>query len=425
MRRIGGDVPDAGHSAKVESAGQDGGPVAALCGSACRHMSLMPAGGELYFGFGEISDTKGLGELWSALEPAADASAFTAWAWIGNWIRMLPPGRTPYLALIQDRNAIMALGVLWFSPCRRRLLRVARLHLHACGLPELDSLYIECNGLLARRGAEAAAAAAFLRGLAEHPDVPRWDELVLPGIDAADNIRSQAVQLGLTIEERVMPSHYVDLASLRGKGETYLTALVSKTRRKIKAATREYESRYGALVCDLARDAVEAAAFLTELQSLHQSNWNAKGQPGAFANPQFVEFHRSFLAAQHARGGAQVARVRAGDQVVGLMYFLIRDGVVAFYQSGYKFGLLERHEIPGLVAIATAIERLSDSGYDRFEFLAGKQQYKSELGLGCRERSWIVLQRQRLGLRIERAVRHLRRRFRARLGGQPAAAASL
>ena len=409
-------------SAALRAPARDAPRIAPLVGGASRELILHRLGPEQYFAIGRVDDVDALARLWTAFEPEADATPFTAWSWIGNWIRELPNTAQLHLALVQDRGAIVAIGLLWFNPCRRRMLRLNRLHLHECGIPEIDCLCIECNGLLTRGGVRSEATAALLRGLLEHPGVPRWDELVLPGFDEPAPVRMLAADLRLAVDERLMPSYFVDLAALRASGKSYLEALCSKTRRKIKAAMRDYEQRYGRLECELSRDPDEAGLFMAELMALHQANWTAKGQPGAFANPRFVEFHRRFIQAQHERGGVRVARVRAGEQVVGLLYFLIRDGVVAFYQSGYRFGLLDRHEIPGLVAIAAAIEQLREQGFMSFEFLAGKQQYKSELGLGCRERSWLVLQRPRIALRIERTAREWRRRVLARWRRNAAAA---
>jgi CelD/BcsL family acetyltransferase involved in cellulose biosynthesis len=385
--------------------------VAPLAGAVCRDLALHPVNPGIWFGIGAVDDVGALARLWTAFEPETDATPFTSWSWLGNWVAMLPRNGRLHLGVVQEHGAIMALGLLWSSSSWRRVIRLNRLLLHECGVPEIDSLCIECNGLLARRGARAEATAALLHGVLRHPGVPRWDELVLPGFDEAGDVRAHAARLRLTVDERVVPSYFVDLAALRTAGKTYLEAVCSKTRRKIRGAMREYEERYGNLQCDLSRDVTEAEAFMAELMVLHQANWVARGQPGVFANPRFVDFHRRLIRELHERGGVRLLRVRAGGQPIGLLYLLIHDGVVSFYQSGYRFGLEVRHEIPGLVAITAALECLREQGCASFEFLAGRQQYKSELGLGCGERSWLVLQRPRLALRVERAVRQWRRRL--------------
>jgi CelD/BcsL family acetyltransferase involved in cellulose biosynthesis len=349
-----------------------------------------------------------------AFEPQAAPSFFTSWSWIGAWLRSLPPATPTFLVSVLRSGAPIAHGIFCFRTIRRHGMRVRQLYLHECGIREFDSLRIECNGLLTRRGAETEAVRGLLRGLERHPRLPRWDELVLSGIDAVPLWRQEAAKAGLLQDEVSMPSHYVDLEAVRAGGKGYLDVLVSKTRRKIKGSMREYSARHGGLRCDISTDATQAAQYLETLQFLHQENWIAKGQPGAFANPGFTAFHRDLVAREHEAGGVRLLRVSCGEQTLGMLYVLIRDGVVAFYQSGYRFGLVEKHDIPGIVAIAVAIERLCAEGYRSFEFLAGKQQYKSELGTGTRERSWMVLQQRRPGLLLERLVRRLNRYLKAR-----------
>ena len=353
-----------------------------------------------------------LEQAWRHLELQCSPSFFTSWAWIGAWLRALPAGTPIYQVSVLRDRALVASGLFCHRIVRRHGLRVRQLLLHECGVPALDALRIECNGLLVRPGAERLAIATLLNQIKHHPQLPRWDELVLPGLDDAPLWQAAARSAGLLSDAVVMPSRYTDLQALRAQHATYLDSLVSKTRRKIKTCIKEYEGRYGKLRCELSGSVSQALEDLSLLEELHQQYWISKGQPGSFANPEFRRFHRGLVEREHDAGGVRLLRIYAGEQTLGLLYVLIHAGKVSFYQCGYRYGLVDRHDVPGIVAIAVAIERLLQEPCTHFEFLAGRQQYKSELGTAQRERTWLVLQRPRLPLLVTRFFRRCNRLLR-------------
>jgi len=351
---------------------------------------------------------------WRMLERESDASAFTSWMWIGSWLESLPDTVRPQVLRVTCNGRLDGLGVLTARSSWRNGLRVRRLHLHATGVAELDMIKIECNGLLVRRSRERATVGAALAHLCHDGSVPAWDELVIPGIDEIADVTAAAAAEQLAVSFDAVPSHAIDLEALTAAGKTFLEGLPSKTRRKIRTAARDYVAAYGPLRADVADTLEQAQEFFNGLGELHQAYWRAKGLPGAFANRFFVDFHRRIIDATHAAGGTRIARVCAGDTVLGYLYFLVKGNTLYFYQSGYRYGLIPQHDIPGFVCIAETAEAMRMGEYQRFEHLAGRHQYKSELANACRDRYWLVLQRPRIKLLVERKLRALRRRWRDR-----------
>ena len=69
---------------------------------------------------------------------------------------------------------------------------------------------------------------------------------------------------------------------------------------------------------------------------------------------------------------------------------------------------------PGLVSHCLAIAYNLDQGANIYDFMAGASQYKASLGTEFTHMSWLVLQRNRLSLRLEQRLRSLRQRLRGR-----------
>jgi CelD/BcsL family acetyltransferase involved in cellulose biosynthesis len=319
------------------------------------------------------------------------------------------------VSVLRD-GEVVALGVLCFRTIRRRGLRIRQAYLHECGIPQIDSLRIECNGMMTRPDHGADALATLIAQLRERIAVPAWDELVLSGIDADASCTAAAMSAGMHVGGYTDPAHFISLEPLRQQNKTYLDSLVSKTRRKIRTAGRDYENSLGPLALDVSGSVGEALGFLDGLKELHQQYWLGRGQAGAFSSPHFRDFHQQLIREVHDCGGVRLLRVRAGDAVVGYLYFLLRDGVANFYQCGYRYGLVPRHEIPGFICIAAAIEYFRQEGFGRFEFLAGRQQYKSELASEVKSRSWYTLQRPLMKLRLDRVAVRVGKKIRDRWG---------
>ncbi len=107
--------------------------------------------------------------------------------------------------------------------------------------------------------------------------------------------------------------------------------------------------------------------------------------------------------------------MRVGDRSVAYVYNFVHRGRVYNYQSGFDFeagqGSAWR---PGMVCHARVIEMNLAQGQDVYDFMAGEDVYKKELGADAGEMSWLTLQRPRLKFRIESGLKAWRLRSLAR-----------
>jgi CelD/BcsL family acetyltransferase involved in cellulose biosynthesis len=335
-----------------------------------------------------------LAPLWRELEARSDASFFLSWNWIGTMVATF--GRPALLATVRRDGVVVGLALFgrrnrWWDP-----LRSPALHLNETGRADCDAVTIEYNAVLAQRGAEAAAIAAVLQTLTG------WRELHLSGVAPAmaDACRGLGLQVRL---RRQQLAPYADL----GDGDP-LETLSRNSRQQIKRSLRLYEER-GPLALDRAADAVEAWHWLDDLATLHTAAWQARGKPGAFANPHFRPFHRRLAAEGVASGVVDLLRVRAGEDIIGMLYNFRHGDHAYSYQSGFRFEEDERLK-PGLVSHVMAMRHYQSQGLARYCFLAGDSRYKSTLATGKDELLWLTAHREDFPHRVEAMARRLLRR---------------
>jgi len=334
-------------------------------------------------------------QIWCALERLARPSYFLTWGWISNWLAMLPDDEAPQLAVIRQAGALA--GAFFLG--RRRLLRhhlvpSRAAFLNATGDPRYDELCIEHNGIVGR-GCSLATLVETLPG--------DWDELFLPGVDRAQ-FPDLAVPHGYHARvEFEIPSPYVDLARVRAAGD-YLRVVSGNTRSQLRRAQR----RVGPRTLEVAASLDEATTIYNELVALHTASWHERGEPGAFADPWFDQFHRRLIAERFTHGEIQLVRLRAGAATLGCLYNFVSSGHVAFYQSG--LATWEDPVVkPGLLCHAAAIARCAEEGHAVYDLLGGHARYKASLATDETPLAWLRVQRTRLRFSLEDRVRSWKR----------------
>lgn len=340
---------------------------------------------------------------WRVLEAQAEPNFFTGWTWMACWLAHLRPAQRPCLVRVHDGPELVGLGVVVQQATRRLRWWPSRaLHLHATGTSMQDDITIEHNGWLARSDLVAqveAAVAAQLWALA-----PGVDQIRVPGVSARHD-RWRGLDAPVRqVREHTELAFRVDLAQVRACGKTYLDSLGAQTRSAVRRSLRLYE-RLGPLELTAAATVDQGLAFLARLKHFHQVAWQARGRPGAFANPLFEEFHQRLVRSGLPAGQVQLLRLTAGSDEVGYLYNFVHGGQVLAYQSGFHFGLTERNHHPGLVTHAQAVQQALDAGLDGYDFLAGEARHKHQLAHQTYPMTTFTLQRPCLGWRLEQLWR--------------------
>jgi CelD/BcsL family acetyltransferase involved in cellulose biosynthesis len=320
------------------------------------------------------------------------ASFFLSPDWVETWLDTFGRALRPSIFRVDADGETIGACLLVSSSGRRGPFPVRRVYLNTAGEPAADNVCLEYNGLLARPGMEATFAAELGRHLASEA----WDEFVVSGI-SKDGLAIFRQALPWSPDVRWISDYHVDLARLRMADIDYESNLSRNTRQQLRRSVRLYQA-LGPLTVDAADDTEAAVRLLHELTVLHQAGWNARQQSGVFASPRFMAFHEALVRRAFPRGAAQVIRVRAGDQSIGLVYCLVERGHAYFYQSGLCYGPDNRYK-PGFVTHAAAVEYWRKRGLVEYSFMAGDgsgSRYKEALATGSRRLAWATFRRPSL-----------------------------
>jgi CelD/BcsL family acetyltransferase involved in cellulose biosynthesis len=347
---------------------------------------------------------------WAALFAACpDASFFLSVDWVEAWLETFGTAAGTRVLVFEKGGDTLGACLIAATTERQGPFPVRRLHLNTAGEPPGESVIVEFNALLCRPEAAPVVTAT----LAEYLAAERWNEFAVNGI-SEDALRVvEAAFPGLARDAHWNTDYYVDLARLRAAGQDYPSALSRNTREQLRRSLKLYDE-VGPLRVDAAEDRAAAMAMLEELIALHQAVWVERGQRGAFTSPRIRAFHEGLIRRALPRGGVQLLRVSAGDEVIGVLYYFIERGRVHFYQSGLRYRSDNRYK-PGFVTHALAIRYWTARGLDEYDFLAGNDagaRYKQSLSTGSRPLGWIIFQRPGVKLAAIALLRRLKRRVR-------------
>jgi CelD/BcsL family acetyltransferase involved in cellulose biosynthesis len=313
-----------------------------------------------------IDDFAALGRRWQALEKAAPAGFFRSWTFLGCQAETRFAGAR-LLAATRDGEDV-ALALLGQG--------AGRTWLNETGNPVADSVFIEHNGLLLRTGHEHAIAPTLL--FARQNAAP----LMLSGIDHATLRAAQTLGWCTLHQTRFAPC--VNLAGLQ---TPYLESLSANARAQIRRSMRLYGET---LRIDRADTLPQAIAWFTEMATLHQSAWQRRGKPGAFAHPAIIEFHMSLLDRGWKNQTVELLRISAQEKTIGILYNFIEADRVLLYQSGFAYTDNPRFK-PGLTCHSLAIETYIARGMQTYDLLAGDDRYKTSLSNAGENLHWAVL----------------------------------
>ena len=378
----------------------------------------------------ERPDAATLERQWTELEERADINFYLSWAWIGSWIEEAGP---PDLVLAgRAGGELVCLGLLRRGVQKRHLfVRSQMLFLHQTGDEEQDVIFIEYNDFLTdRRFAPlGSAAVAFLL-----ENAGRVDEIQIGGV--AEPIYEGVKAAGFTTHVYARkPTAFVDLKDIRASGGDYLATLSPNSRYQIRRSHKAYQAR-GPLAVQPARNAEEALEFFEALGVLHERAWRERGgrggwrlsfnalpermwrrrEPGgAWRFPFLVAFQKRVIDRAFAKGGIEIVRISCGDTPIGYIHCLVRDGWIGSYLSGFAYEADNKLK-PGLTSFYLYIEEKLKGDAQVIDFLAGDERYKTSLGQPGPSICWFRVQERRPQLRLESALRRVKRRAEKLLG---------
>jgi CelD/BcsL family acetyltransferase involved in cellulose biosynthesis len=295
-----------------------------------------------------VDDLQEIRSEWESLwNRTPDASPFQHPAWVIPWARVYAPGRCRAAALRKDgRLESLAAAFVW-----ERTLLLA-------GTGPSD----HSTALLAP-GAETAVDELVDRlADAVHEPFDRIDLKQLPP--------RTALAAGSEGESCVV---------LALNGEDGMANVPAKMRSNWRYAVRRLERQGATVELASAEQASDAAA---ELKRLHLMRWNSEGQEGVIAD-ELVQQHLRLAIAELAGAGLlRMHRLRAGGDVVAVLFAMRGGASTCYYLSGFNPAWAKLS--PGTALVGTAIARAAEEGCREFDFLRGQEEYK--YGWGAEDR---------------------------------------
>jgi CelD/BcsL family acetyltransferase involved in cellulose biosynthesis len=359
----------------------------------------------------QAGDWPQVAPLWTELSRSSPySSVYLSTHWIAAWLEMFADSLPAEILVFRQGGA--AVGACLLVACceRRGPFRVRRIYLNTGGGPPADQPMVEFNNLLCRAGFEQKIAQA----LGAHLRSRKWEEFAMEGICPGPILSwlqtDSFSEFPASITTRA--SYYVDLNRLRRSGLPYESWLSPNTREQVRRSLRLYE-KLGAVRGEVARDLPTAEQFFAEMCRMHQSTWQGRGEPGAFASARKLAFHRSLIRRAFVDGAIQLVRVTAGEETIGILYNFVEKDKVYFYQSGFHYRADKRLK-PGLVTHVCAIQLCLEAGYKDYDFLAGEARYKKSLAKDSRPLAWVVFSRPSVKLALIEFLRTMKARIRRR-----------
>ncbi len=324
-----------------------------------------------------------LEESWRELMARSDANEPTlSPLWLNAWWRVFgDDGRMLTALVFREHGRLVGLAPLLSRRARhRRLVPLRRLELVGSGENEADEICSDYIGIIAERGAEERVARAFAEAAAAGAMGP-FDELVLElqnGLSALPAQLAAALnRVGLdTVLERQGAAPYVLLPE---SWDAYLAGLSSSRRYLVRRSLRDLE-KWGKGPVTYTR--VEGPAELSEgqriLLELHEKRWQEEGRSGLFASQRFTDFHFRVMPELLAIGALDLAWIHIDGKPIAVVYSLVWNGKVYFYQGGRETGLPPKLR-PGIAVHALAIADSIQRGRREYDFLNGTSRYKMQL----------------------------------------------
>ena len=358
-----------------------------------------------------LTATEGLAQDWRELAASVSHSFFQSWFWVSALIAGCAKDET-FIARVVDGERLVALGVFnRITERRNKIVTVSQLRLHEAGASAASRIESEYTNILAAPENLPAAWRAIFTAL-RAPAAPRWDEVVIA--NATTEAEAMIVRhTSLSYRRTENPSAYVDLKDLRHSDARtladYLETLGRNTRSQIKRTKRLYAAE-GAVSMRRAQSTEEAIEMFDALATLHEEKWRRRGARGLKSEGEYYAFHRRFIAENFHTGAFELLCARAGDAPFGYLYNFLDKRCVYFNAGGFVTRKDNRFK-PGLLMQSLAIADHLQSNREIYDFMAGGDRYKFNLGVKGPALVSFSAQRSTPKLHLESAARRLKEKI--------------
>lgn len=294
-------------------------------------------------------------------------SIFLTPEWLFSWWRAYGEGKDfCVLVFSGPQSEVVGIAPLYFERKKSPLLPELRvLRMIGDGSNDSDDL-----DFIVKPGYAEAVTHALLDWMRAAP----WDtcefNCLASQSEVAALLASQSRALGWRVESALRPLARINFPAT---WEQYLKQLSSKERGKIGHRLRRLQARH-AVRFRRCEHPDELPVFLDALFSLHQKRWEARGEPGTFAQPERRRFYVDMTRELFRRDWLElwlleVDGVSVASQIgmrYGSCFYALQEGFDSAYAA----------DSVGYVLRSQILRNCVDSGARTYDFLYGDQESK-------------------------------------------------
>lgn len=153
--------------------------------------------------------------------------------------------------------------------------------------------------------------------------------------------------------------------------------LSANSRSKVRRSERKLRERFGDLRIEIAHSNEQRHEFFNDLSKIHIRKWGNTPEGSGFENSVFLKTLKK-LTFKHCEF-TEIAKVSAGEFVLGYTLNFIFNDTVYFYCSGINDTLNHQHIKPGYTMHLHLMAHYAALGYKQYDFMGGDSQYKRTL----------------------------------------------
>lgn len=159
--------------------------------------------------------------------------------------------------------------------------------------------------------------------------------------------------------------------------EKIVSCLSANSRSKLRRSVKELQLQFGQINVTIAEGLNQKLSFLERLKKLHIKRWGDSAYGSGFENDVFEGTLKSLI--KNDLELCEIAKVSAGDAILGYTLNLIQRDTVFFYCSGVNLEFTSKHIKPGYVLHLALMEHYARRGLSWYDFMGGASQYKQTL----------------------------------------------
>jgi CelD/BcsL family acetyltransferase involved in cellulose biosynthesis len=136
-------------------------------------------------------------------------------------------------------------------------------------------------------------------------------------------------------------------------------------------------------------------------------------EDSGYKNPDFTNFHENLIDNVFFENEVHIFKLKAGNRVLGILYFHIMNKRVFFYLQGLQYESDNKLK-PGLVAHCLITQHYADLGMSTYDYMGGESRYKGQMSSDISNLVTVSLKRPRLKLYIEDFSRQIKKKLLSR-----------